>query len=219
MKFDLRNVQKSRNDEKRGLILPLEPSEELAEFVGIILGDGYLHANRCKYVIGIVGNPQTDLVYFQKIQEMIKILFNVEAKIKIGGRGLRIVFKSKGVCTFLTKILGFPYGKGKGQKVRLPQIFIRNARYSCSILRGLFDTDGTIFTSRKPGIVAYPCIELTTTSVMLATDVRNLLEKLKFRVPPVRGYNYPQGFLTSYKVSLYGKRNMEKWNVLIGFSK
>lgn len=43
MKFELSQVKYSHYDTKRGIKLPENPSIELAELVGIILGDGHLH--------------------------------------------------------------------------------------------------------------------------------------------------------------------------------
>lgn len=217
MQFDISKVEFSRNDIKRGLRLPKYPSEDLAEFVGILIGDGYLHNNKKKYVIGIVGNPKTDLNYFLKIQKMVLGLFNVNTKIRKIGRGLRLVFNSKGVFSFLIMI-GMEYGKGKGERVNIPKSLLIDKKISGKLLRGVFDTDGTIFTSYKKGSPEYPCIELTTTSPCLAIQTKELLSEKGFRVAGIRKYNYKNSKLISHKVSLYGIKNILRWNNDIGFS-
>lgn len=218
MEFDLSKIKVSNPDIKRGLVLPKNPSKELAEFIGIVIGDGYLYNNKRKYTIGIVGNPKTDLEYFLKIQKLVSELFNIKTKIKTVGRGLRLIFGSKGVFYFLTIIIGLDYGAGKCKKTKIPSIIFENDKLTNSVIRGIFDTDGTIFTSYKKGAPNYPCIELTTTSLGLAKQVRSLLIKKGFRVASIRGYKYTNGKLLSYKVSLYGKKNMELWSKKINFS-
>ena len=81
MKFNMSKIKLSNKDIRRGLVLPKFPSKELAEFIGIIIGDGYLHHKQNKYVMGIVGNPKTDLIYFNKIQQLILKLFNIPTNI------------------------------------------------------------------------------------------------------------------------------------------
>lgn len=218
MKFDLSKIRLSNNDIKRGLVLPGRPSKKLAEFIGVLIGDGYLYNNKNQHTIGVVGNPRTDMEYFHKIQNLIFVLFNLQTKIKVGGRGLRLVFGSKGVFNFITKVVGLEYGKNKGQRVKIPHFFIKENEFITDVIRGVFDTDGTIFTSDKKGLKQYPCIELTTTSISLAEQVKRILSSENFRVAGVRKYKYKHSFLISNKVSLYGKKNILLWFKKIGFS-
>jgi hypothetical protein len=163
MKFDVSKIAYSMYDLKRGIVIPNSASHELAEFIGIIIGDGYIYHNFNKYRIGIVGNPKEDYLYFVKIKQLIKNLFSLEANIVKRGRGLRIIFGSRAIFEFLTQVIGLPYGRGKGKKVVIPSVF--DCDYlRCRTIRGIFDTDGSIFTSHKEGAPDYPCIELTTTS-------------------------------------------------------
>lgn len=218
MKLDLSKIKLSKSDLKRKIIFPKQISKDLAEFIGIIIGDGYIYHKTNHYVIGIVGSPKTDAGYFLKIQKLIFNLFNLQAKFKKRERGLRLVFNSKGIFYFLTKTLNLPYGKGKGSQIQIPKEFCQNKEFVSHTLRGIFDTDGTIFTSNKKGVPLYPCIELTTTSLNLAEQVKKLLIKKGFRVAGVRKYKYKHSKLISNKVSLYGQNNMTQWSQNIGFS-
>jgi hypothetical protein len=216
MKFNLSKIELSRYDIKRGLTLPKKPSKELAEFIGIIIGDGYLYERQ--YTIGIVGNQKTDKIYFDKIQKIIQKLFNIKGKIQIRQRGLRLILKSKGLFYYLIKIIGLKYGKNKGRTIKIPQTLIKNKRFINYTIRGIFDTDGTIFTSNKKGSKNYPCIELTTTSINLAEQVKTILIDMNFRVAGVRKYKYKHSWLVSNKVSLYGMKNILLWDKKISFS-
>ncbi len=218
MEFNLSKVELSKNDLRRGLSLPTRPSEELAEFIGILIGDGYLYNNKRKYTIGIVGSPKTDKKYFSKIQKLIYNLFNIKTKVKKGGRGLRLIFGSKGTFLFLTKVINLEYGANKGQRVSIPSEILKDTRWTYAVIKGIFDTDGSVFTSNKRGSPNYPCVELTTTSTKLAEQIKNILIEEKFRVAGVRRYKHKRSRFISNKVSLYGKKNMGLWLKKIGFS-
>jgi len=218
MKLDLLFVPLSEHDVKRELTLPKMVSQELAEFIGIIIGDGYIYHKKNIFIVGIVGSPKKDAEYFAHIQSLIYRLFNIRTSFKKIGRGLRLVFHSKGVFYFLTSVIGLMYGDGKGEKITIPVIISSNNEIMPGLLRGLFDTDGTIFTSDKIGCPDYPCIELATTSLKLAQQVKKELISLGFRVANIRNYKSKLSKLITYKVSLYGKGNMALWFNKIGFS-
>jgi len=217
MKFDLSKVKLSDNDIKRGLVLPKSPSENLAEFIGILAGDGHVSFNTKKYKILIIGNYFTDYDYFYNhTKTLIKNLFNINPKIikKKNQNSLVLYFNSKGCVSYMENM---GYYK-KLIKIIIPNWIKLNETYFLSFIRGLFDTDGSIFVSDKKGAPNYPCIELTTICYDLANIVKNLLLKKNFKVPKIRSYYYSHSKNASLKVSLYGYSNLSKWLNEIGFS-
>ena len=52
MNFDLSKVELSKNDVRRGITLPILLSKELAEFIGIVIGDGHLSVSTGKQKSG-----------------------------------------------------------------------------------------------------------------------------------------------------------------------
>ena len=84
MKFNLSHIQFSHCDRKRGIKLPDEPSEELAELVGAILGDGNIHSfKKCKkvrtYMIRIAGDAIKEYDYLTNhLAPICKRLFNLD---------------------------------------------------------------------------------------------------------------------------------------------
>ena len=128
MEFDLSNVELSYNDRKRGLILPNKSSKELAEFMGILTGDGYInyYPSQYKYILEIAGHSKLDKVYLESyISRLVKDLFNLESSfsIKKGQNSMYLRLISKGLITYLTKI-GFKRGK-KGQ-IEIPKWITSN---------------------------------------------------------------------------------------------
>ena len=115
MKFDLSKIELSKNDIKRELKLPEKPSEELAEFFGIMKGDGYLnyYHYQNKYLLEIAGDKNLDKDYLQNyVKKLVKELFNLNSSFFIRKRQntmyLRLI--SKGLITYLIKA-GFKKGK------------------------------------------------------------------------------------------------------------
>lgn len=80
-------------------------------------------------------------------------------------------------------------------------------------VRGIMDTDGTLFFSKKTyNEPIYPTIELRTCNRKLANQIEALLSKQAFRAR-LRG-NENEGF----HVALYGREMLKKWVDEIGFS-
>jgi len=217
MKFDLSKIELSKNDIKRGLILPKNPSKKLAEFIGILTGDGHISFRTKKYQICITGNSISDYKYFYKyIHELIFKLFNINAKIskRKNKNAIVIRFSSKGFVSFMKHIDYYKHTTN----IKIPEWIKNQKKYMSSFTKGLFDTDGSIFISDKKGSPKYPCVELTTISLKLAEEVKNFLQKNNFRVAGVRSYYYSHSNNASYKISMYGQSNLLRWIKKIGFS-
>jgi DNA-binding transcriptional regulator WhiA len=197
----------------------MEISPELAELVGALIGDGFIYNNFNKYRIGFTGNQINDKAYFDFLKGLILKVWNKEAKIKERWRGLRIVINSKEAVTFLINELKLPFGEGKCEKVTIPKEIIDDWGLAKYAIRGIVDTDGSVFVAKKPGIDKYPSIEITTVSSKLALQLKNILEKQGFRVAKIWAYKskFKKGRIT-YKVPLNGKKNIIKWINEIGFS-
>lgn len=216
MEFDISKIKFSYMDRRRGVVIPTQVSESLAEFVGILIGDGYLHSNKKKYTIGVVGSPKTDVEYFTRVQNLIQDTFGLTTKIHERERALRLVFGSKAIFTFLTNTVGLAHGPKKGEAVTIPKSILLKELTTNAVLRGIFDTDGSIFFSDKKGSPNYPTIELTTTSGVLATQIAEILAKKGYRVRPRK--HRPGNNLVINRVALYGKKNMKRWFEEIGFT-
>ena len=213
-------MQSNKGDlfmKKTHITIPKEMSPELAELIGIIMGDGYLYNGINKYTIGIVGHPITDLNYFKHIAILIKKLFNKKVKIKKIGRGIRIIFDSKNIFKLITKYVPY-YKGGKSDKIIIPKDILTSWSLAKHTIRGIADTDGSIFTANKPGCSNYPSIEITTSSIKLAYQIRDILNNNEFRVANIWSYKSKNSIKTSYKVPLNGKNNLKLWMEEIGFS-
>jgi LAGLIDADG-like domain len=110
--------------------------------------------------------------------------------------------------------LGVICGNGKARNATIPDAIIAKGwNYVRFTLRGIFDTDGTFFLSRKTYKTAiYPTLEIRTYSKKLGIQIDGLLKERGFR-SRLRG-NEKLG----YHVGLYGFDMLQKWAGEIGFS-
>jgi len=196
----------------------MEINEKLAEFIGIIIGDGFLDGKFGHYNIGIVGDPIKDKEYFQYIQSLIKEVCGKDVRIVHRARGLRITFGCKDMFLELTERYELPIGKGKCEKVIIPDIIANEWNLLKHTIRGIVDTDGSVFGANKPGVLQYPSIEITTSSIKLAHQLNKILCKVGFRVANVWKYKSKNSSIPSYKVPLNGQKNLRFWLKEIGFS-
>jgi len=191
-------------------------SPDECELIGIILGDGNIYTIGNKYVVGITGN-KADTEYFTHIQKMIFSIWGKQTTPFVSSGALRIRFNSKPVVLRLINFFGIPAGKGKCEKIRIPEIIAQDWNKAKHLIRGFTDTDGSVFTANKPGSPNYPSIEITTTSKTIAGQINYLLAINGFKPANVRQYKQKQ-FRVVYKVALNGRKNLHAWLGEIGFS-
>src|SRR3989344_5693487 len=157
-------------------------NEKLAEFIGIVIGDGFLDGKFGHYNIGIVGHPIKDKEYYFYLQKLIKEICGKDVRIVHRAQGLRITFGCKELFQELTQFYKLPIGKGKCEKVVIPHNITSKWNLAKRTIRGIADTDGSVFCSNKPGAPNYPSIEITTSSINLAEQLRLILNNKGFRV-------------------------------------
>jgi len=232
------SISVSRDKDKRGIFCSLTCKNQykfklarnfvltpdLAELIGIIIGDGCISRNpgRKDYRIQISGNPLEDKDYFENY--IPALLFRV-LKIKvipyIGKNGAYIIqFQSEPFRIFLHS-LGIISPKAK--IVSIPDEIKRDDELLLSCVRGIADTDFTlIFTKRgKSQIHNYPRISAQFASSTLVRDLELALRKRGFTLSCK--YNYlrkdKRGFayITNF-INLDGPYNLERWLQLIGFA-
>ena len=190
----------------------------MAELIGALIGDGYIYRSHRKYQVGFVGSPFTDKEYFEKLKSLILNEWKKDAKIKLRERGLRMVIDSKKICTFLIDDLRIAHGEGKCEKVKIPDKILEDWNLTKNTIRGIVDTDGSVFVARKPGVEKYPSIEITTTSKELAGQLRDVLINKGFRVANIWTNKSKTNKRIAYRIPLNGKENIKKWLNEIGFS-
>lgn len=121
-----------------------QKSSLLAEFVGILLGDGGIKGN---HQIAVSYNTETDREYAFYVQEVINKLFGISSSIYPSKKykAAEIVVSSTNLVEFLTKKSILQKGNKITNKIDIPQWIMEDKEYRISCLRGLLDTDGGIY--------------------------------------------------------------------------
>ncbi len=119
-------------------------NQNLACFVGLILGDGSLRVKKARITIEL-----TDAELIRKIKSLVEDLFNVKTKVKIRidkrkNRKIRfyINIDNKAVYSLLNRIFGVPKGK-KSHIIKVPKIIKEsNINIKKAFLIGVLASDG-----------------------------------------------------------------------------
>ena len=161
--------------------LPL--SQDLCEFLGVIIGDGCTNKYGRLYQTQITGDKLLDKEYYtSRLSSICKELFGIAPKISFRPRGLYLNMYSKRVFELLTKRFKIPAGI-KCYTVKMPQEIIDgDEKMKCFVLRGMFNTDGGVgFDRRKNYRKPYVRVNYTSTSLILVSQISKILSK--YRIP------------------------------------
>jgi len=194
-------------------------TKELGELIGVFIGDGFAGKYSRARIIQFTGHPKDDAeFYLKRIVPLIKKIFNVNPHIKIRGGGLRVTCYSKSMYEFFTKSLGLPSGE-KSSIIKIPIVFFKKKHIIKAVIRGIFDTDGSIvWDKREVYKKPYPRLCITTVSKELARQLKFLLKKLGFRVCLREVKRRKEFYKKAFYIELYGFEQLRRWYKKIGFS-
>ncbi len=155
----IRCSNRAHLNHKNDVTLPARFSADLAELFGIILGDGSV----AEYFVTIYLNFKVEKEYALFVARLAKKLF-VGATVTVREQPHRgtvtVQISSVDVCRYLLSI-------GFDPKVRnIPTWIEKNKKYSIAVVRGLFDTEGTVgvkYYQGKRGKTFYN--QLTVTNI------------------------------------------------------
>lgn len=199
-------------------------TEDLAELVGIIIGDGCVAPawKRKDYRIIISGNPVEDKDYYDSyLPALIYRCLGIRTKPFFAKNGAYIIqFQYEPFRIYLHR-LGVISPKSK--TAFIPLEFKKEDKILLACIRGIADADFTfICTKRKKfGKNYYPRISAHFASKILVTDLEIILRSLGFSLNCKYDFvrNDPRGFITiTNYINLDGPYNVERWMKLIGFS-
>ena len=193
-----------------------EDSRELAEFYGIMLGDGnsykrsFYNSRKDKsgtYSIKIVGDSVKDKDYlFNYVKCLIDNLFDINSKIGKFNSSNAIFVQANGIelVNFL-ETKGFKPGNKITNQLIIPEWIKKEYNYLRACLRGLYDTDGSVYkiTNQNSHQICFTNYNLT-----LLKDVRDSLLRL--------GINCSN--ISKHDVYITKKSELRKFLKLIGFS-
>lgn len=198
-----------RKSHRKTVCLPLL-SADLAEFVGIMLGDGGINN---PWQANITVNATADAAYSQHVMDLATRLFGVAPAIrKRKGRDALVVsLASTTVVNFLIA-LGLPRGNKLKAGLKIPSWILKKRVFRVACVRGLVDTDGCLYVHvHRVGGRVYKNIGLcfTSHSPVLIRQVADLFEQFGI-MPHISG--------TGEDVYLYRADAVAKYLEIFGTS-
>lgn len=141
----LDSLKYPRKSHRKKVQLPL-PSVSLAEFFGIMLGDGGINN---PWQANVTLNAIKDYEYSLYVQRLIKRLFAVTpTSFRYKTRNaIRILINGISIVDFLVS-KGLPRGNKLKAGLKIPKWVLSKPEYRCAAVRGLVDTDGCIFVHK-----------------------------------------------------------------------
>ena len=190
--------------------------EKLAEFIGILLGDGSIGVYKSKnpekprYRLKITLNSVKDRAYVDYVSSLIKDLFSIEPLIyfRKNENTADIILLNENVIKYLFNIGMKP--SPKWNTAIIPELFLKNT-LALNVLRGYMDTDGCITNMNNNG-TRYPRIEMKICPSPMQTQIVTILRENGFD-PRVNDIGKGK-----VRIMLSGKEKLNRWHNLIGFS-
>lgn len=122
----------------------LDLSENVAEFCGILLGDGGITNTQ----VTVTLNNKVDKEYSGFVAALIKSILGENPKVGIFDKNvIRIMVSGVNLISELER-LGLKRGNKVGNQVAIPGWILKNNEFAKACIRGLFDTDGCLYSHR-----------------------------------------------------------------------
>jgi hypothetical protein len=197
-------------------------NESLAEETGIHVGDGMMnYYPSCRlYFIKYVGDREEMDSYGKYIIRLLSKNYGLNnlRTVPIKGTNYYIIqFGSKSVLLFKRDVLGLPLGKKND--ISVPAQILKSRRLFVPFIRGLFDTDGSLWFERKKKTVHYyPHIKIELASRTAITQCSNKLKELGFSVSTsfdLVQIKKGRKFKT-HRLVICGAGGLERWWSIIG---
>lgn len=193
----------------KSYVLPKNYSEELAEFVGILLGDGSVQKSQLQITL----NSKKDEKYSRYVSNLGRALFGEFPKLTLKKRqnAINLFYNGEFLINYLIGIGLFVGNKVKLQ-VDVPDWIKFSKKYRIVCLRGLMDTDGGVFIHKykiNGKLYKYRKICFSNRSLPLLYFVRDVLKELGF-TPKIRMK------VANEKVWLYNEQEVDKYREKVG---
>ena len=126
---------------------PSELTEDLAYWIGLMIGDGYIGTKGSKFV-NLTNQDQQLLTFFEKFT---KKTFGINCTLKPDRNHFNVKCHSNTVVEYLMDVFEFKGGYSAGIKTVPHKILLSPLPVVAAFLRGHFDTDGS--TNKHGGII------------------------------------------------------------------
>ena len=200
--------------------LPIKLSPGLAYFVGFIAGDSSLSQKKIEKNSTAIRFSNNDLK--RKYIELVRKLFGKEVEVTpaLEKRAQDFRFGNRAIFKLLKGL-----GIQKPEKLFIPREIVCNKELVTAYLRGLFDTNGSVYDRRSHGGGKRGEIELITIYREFAEQIQNTLFRLgipayiREREPRITGQNGKSiKSRKQYRISITQNAAISRFAELVGFS-
>ena len=192
---------------------PSSFSYDLAELVGILLGDGSINIYPSEkystyYCVKVSFNSQ-ERQYINHVSHLMKRVLGVVPKklFRANENTAELLIYRKAVVEKLL-VLGLR-SSPKWERAVIPARFLRSPLDLC-VLRGYFDTDGSVVIANNNGI-SYARLEMKISPSPMQQQLLKILKKNCFAY---HAYAIGKG---KVRVQMNGREELRKWMQLVGF--
>jgi DNA-binding CsgD family transcriptional regulator len=162
---------------RHDIVIPTAHTNLLAEFIGIMLGDGKLSPTQVQVTLG---SKEDQYVHY--VRRLMSKLFGPQPKVSIRQGGYKTIYLgSVRLCDWLLKEHGLVYNKVAAQ-VAPPYWVTGRVEYMRAFLRSVFDTDGSVYALHHGIQIAY-----TNRSIPLLSALQYMLSRLHYTPSEVSG--------------------------------
>lgn len=192
---------------------------DLAELIGILLGDGCIGVYRTKtgskikiqHRIKITLDSNVDSEYALYVKILLDSLLQVNSLIRKrkGENTLDVLTFRKHAFNLLVNQVGLKISPKK-YRAAIPTDF-RIGEFGLRVLRGYCDTDGSLVITSNNGTI-YPRIEMKVCPSPMLAQFVDILTAAGFKFGVYKGVN------EEVRIQINGLQQVMKWNLLIGFS-
>ncbi len=200
----------SKPKEKQAKMLAKNYSTEVAEVMGIMLGDGNIWERKGFYYVRVCGHSTEDRKYLiNHVKPLIKKIFNINMQ-TYKHKTNNELYLTKGSKDFVFTLKN--YGLESGDKIKnnkgIPEWVFSSEDYLKACIRGLIDTDGSVtaITNRN-----YTYIWFTNKNAALRDDFEKAMRILGYKIAKWNLSGTPETYIGN-------KKGIRKFYKEIGFN-
>lgn len=160
-------------------------NDDLSEFVGFFIGDGCLSKSGGQQIVLTGSAKRQTEEYFVYLNNVLRENFDVEGNIyHRKDNDVFLLRTNNPVLVGFLLNLGFKFGP-KSQTVKIPEKIMENTNLSIACLRGIFNSDGSIYRrygkkyrNHPKHYTDYFNIQFKSMSLELIAQIKNILGSL-----------------------------------------
>jgi hypothetical protein len=201
LKIPTRTEREGKTSHNARVLHVPEPSGDLAEFCGVMLGDGHIGAAQ----ISITVNIKTDSPYVAYLQDLLERLFHFRPRVTAVKHGSTVdLYITSAYLVRELRGIGLSSSNKVRDQVGVPEWIFSGPECQRRFLRGFFDTDGSIYRLKH-----FDAVQMSFSNLS-----RPLLEGTR-RLLLIPGYHPSK--MSGHSVYLTRRRDVANYIREIGF--